>query len=453
MAVLKKIKFGSITTPIAMTQVAINENSNKALSVVATNTDLDVNEDPVYTIALAVDGKTITKTGEDGLATALKLTYHAAVTTEGSEKGAYIALEDNNGASIANSEIPVSDLIGNGILKNASYSETTGKLTLTFATASGSDKTFDIDLGSLLDIDDIVLKDQTVDETGKGNDYLSFEIKSQETGQAELGVKTVKLEEATTSKTGLVDAYDAKTYVDSKAADLAVEAEGDDYITAEVDATNNKKINVTADVQALEATEGTKGEYDNEGKETTAPVAATLTGTEKSLVDGADVAAKVTTFVNGAIAIEVERANAAITAAIAKLDATVKDGLDASDDTKVASGKHVGVKVVETDGKLTSISVVEDDIASAQGLADEITRAKAAETAIDSVVGLTKAAESESRTYTNTGNYIGKGETNTVASDIKALDTKLKEVADATDVIQYKVDGTTLEFFGISAKA
>lgn len=60
-----------------------------------------------------------------------------------------------------------------------------------------------------------------------------------------------------------------------------------------------------------------------------------------------------------------ETSSDAITAVINELDATVKDGLDSVDDTQVAEGKHVGVKVVETDGVLTSISVVENDIASA----------------------------------------------------------------------------------------
>ena len=58
-----------------------------------------------------------------------------------------------------------------------------------------------------------------------------------------------------------------------------------------------------------------------------------------------------------------ETSSDAITAVINELDATVKDGL--TPDDQVAEGKHVGVKVVETDGKLVSISVVEDDIASA----------------------------------------------------------------------------------------
>jgi hypothetical protein len=78
--------------------------------------------------------------------------------------------------------------------------------------------------------------------------------------------------------------------------------------------------------------------------------------------------------------------------------------------------------------------------ATARGKADttlqtnittEVTRAKSAETSIDSAVGLTKSATEETRTYSNTGNYIGKNTKNTVTSDIKALDTQTKTNADA----------------------
>ena len=62
--------------------------------------------------------------------------------------------------------------------------------------------------------------------------------------------------------------------------------------------------------------------------------------------------------------------------AIAKLDTTVGQA-------SVADGKHVAVQVVETDGVITAVNVSESDIASAQGLADEITRATNAETALD----------------------------------------------------------------------
>lgn len=59
-----------------------------------------------------------------------------------------------------------------------------------------------------------------------------------------------------------------------------------------------------------------------------------------------------------------EANSAEIAAEIAKLDATVRGNLTAGD--AIETGKHVGVKVVEADGKLTSVTVVESDIASAK---------------------------------------------------------------------------------------
>lgn len=55
-----------------------------------------------------------------------------------------------------------------------------------------------------------------------------------------------------------------------------------------------------------------------------------------------------------------------ITTEINKLDATQRGQLTASDGLE--AGKHVGVKVVEENGKLTEVKVVEDDIASASEL-------------------------------------------------------------------------------------
>ena len=61
-----------------------------------------------------------------------------------------------------------------------------------------------------------------------------------------------------------------------------------------------------------------------------------------------------------------EANSAEIAAEIAKLDATVRGNLTQND--AIAANKHVGVKVVETDGKLTEVKVVEKDIASAASL-------------------------------------------------------------------------------------
>ena len=57
-----------------------------------------------------------------------------------------------------------------------------------------------------------------------------------------------------------------------------------------------------------------------------------------------------------------------LTSTIQGLDATKRGQLTESD--AVEDTKHVGVKVVETDGKLTEVKVVEKDIASAQALSN-----------------------------------------------------------------------------------
>lgn len=459
MAVLKQIKFGSITTPIAMTQVAIDSQSSTVLGVTPSDTGLDVNKDPVYTISLAVDGKTIAK-GANGLETSLALKVEAASGEGQDAKKARIALVDSNGGSgyAELSSVNIEDIVGEGIVKSAAYDPATGKLTITWA-GSGSGKTTEIDLGALLDIDDIIIKSDSTE-------YLSFAAVNPGDedggGQAQIGVKLADVTYTAasgstaanltvdTTNGKMLDASDAipaiKSYVkdvlENASTTLAVTAEGDDYVSASVDAaTDNKHVIVDSNVVALTATAGTAGEYGADGSQTKAPVAGTLSGTANSLVDGADVAAKVKTYVDGEIAIEEARADAAVLAAVQALDATVGS-------TTVDTGKHVAVQVVEENGKLTSLTVTENDIASAAALSDEIARAKSAETAIDTAVGLTKDASNETRTWTATTNYGG----NTVKDNMQALDTQLKKVTDDLAKVQYKVSGTTLEFFGISEK-
>ena len=118
-----------------------------------------------------------------------------------------------------------------------------------------------------------------------------------------------------------------------------------------------------------------------------------------------------------------------INEAISKLENQV-DNAKAAATTVVAEGTDAGnnmsidVATDATDGHKT-YTINLTDVASATALSNEITRAGNAETAIDSVVGLTKDSNSETRTYTNNGTYIGKETTNTVKSDIKALDTEV----------------------------
>ncbi len=87
-------------------------------------------------------------------------------------------------------------------------------------------------------------------------------------------------------------------------------------------------------------------------------------------------------------AMAAEKANAdAITAETAAREAAIT-ALDATvGGTAVAEGKHVAVQVVEENGKLTSLTVTESDIASATGLTAEISAREEADQAINDKIG------------------------------------------------------------------
>lgn len=109
---------------------------------------------------------------------------------------------------------------------------------------------------------------------------------------------------------------------------------------------------------------------------------------------------------------------------------------------------HVTVSGTPNGNGGTTYTVTENDIASAQALTNEIKRAQKAEKEIADKVGLT--GDEGKRTFTPTTNY-GTGSTS-VVDNMQKLDTALNAVSVKVNAIQYKVSGTTLEFFGISPK-
>ena len=148
-------------------------------------------------------------------------------------------------------------------------------------------------------------------------------------------------------------------------------------------------------------------------------------------------------------------ADGSTTYTIGENDIASKAALDAEIAARKAVDGQNGQTYVangNTNYILDANSLNDADVKLDAALKAEADRAKSAETSIDAAIGLTKGRDNETRTYANTGEYIGKGVSNTVASDISALDTKLKEVADGLAAVQYQVNGTTLEFFGISLK-
>ena len=250
-------------------------------------------------------------------------------------------------------------------------------ITFTYSLADGSQKNVSVDLGKAI----------FESEMGNGMQVVDSKIAikldaANENAFLTVGENGLKL-------SGVQDA------INTAVAAKNVTAEGDEYITANA---KGNKVTVHADVQGLTIATTPDGD-------------STISGAEKSLVDGKEVADKVAAFTNARIGEE-----------IAKLDATV--GEDA-----VAAGNHVAVQVVETDGKITAVNVKESNIASKTALDDEIGRATAAENKIEASVGL--AADGSH--VTTTGNYTK--EATTVVGEIAALDAQLKLISDKSGEI------------------
>ena len=127
-----------------------------------------------------------------------------------------------------------------------------------------------------------------------------------------------------------------------------------------------------------------------------------------------------------------EANSAEIAAEIAKLDATVRGNLTADD--AIAANKHVGVKVVEADGKLTSVTVVESDIASAAELGT-----KNDASTVDTAFGrIKKEAEERDKAITGAIEALDStvaatakdGEQYSVLTGVTQTDGKLAEVTE-----------------------
>lgn len=179
------------------------------------------------------------------------------------------------------------------------------------------------------------------------------------------------------------------------------------HVTSEIqklDSTKSSAANAKAVVTVVE-TDGIITSVSLEDKDI---ASAKLLGTKN------DASTVDTAF--GRIAKEVADRKAAIQA----LDATVNS----------TGGPHVGVQVVEADGVITGVTVSETDIASAEGLSDEVARAKAAEDKIEGSVGL---AADGSHVKTS-GNYTK--DATTIAGEIAALDTQVKTNADAIGTVK-----------------
>ena len=304
------------------TRIKALEDYAKATNITASDGAVTVNaagDFKTYTVGVNVDGVTVIKNAdskvlEAGKTLAIKDAAALAGVNGVVAGHKYITLTAADKTTVE-SAIDLCDIVGSSLIQSTAYDPSTGELTITLKTADGTAtaNTTVIDLAAMLDINDM----SVVEASQK---YLTVDLSGAENSQAKFTVHTKAVADATAEATGLADAADVKAYVDSKVANVS--AEGDDYVSASYDDATSK-ITVAADVQPL--TVGKVGEADS-----------TLAGVEKSLVDGKDVAEKVSAFVEARLGEEV-----------AKLDSDVT-----SDDAAVAK-----VQVVEADGKITDVVV------------------------------------------------------------------------------------------------
>ncbi len=288
--------------------VTAADNSSNAVIV---NHSDDTNGYTSYTVDVKVDDKTIKI---DGTSKAIKAPKSIDVSAGGTgEEGKnFIVLKNANGE--IESAIDVANIIGNGIVQSATYNPADNKLTIVWTTATGDQDTV-IDLGALLDINDVFIANDS-------SAYLGVTLSA---STMTLATKVQDISTADKDNTGLLDASTTKTWILDQLKNTEIDAAGDDYIDVSIDSENNKKVNVSANVADLEYTAATASSH------------ATLSGTVNTLVDGSQAATAISNFVNG------------------RLDASIS-ALDAEQ-----SGKDVNVSVgvTEVDGVITDVTVTE----------------------------------------------------------------------------------------------
>ena len=150
-----------------------------------------------------------------------------------------IDFTSENGTTVQS--ISASDIIGNHVVKSSSYDASTNKLKLTFGGAS-EDVDVDIDLGQMLDMDDVISGDVE-------HFTVSYAAKK-------LTIKPVTATVASDT-VGLADAKDVKSYVDA-----AVNG-AQDTLQAAID-TINSKLNI---IQGAETVEGSINKALKDAKE------------------------------------------------------------------------------------------------------------------------------------------------------------------------------------------
>lgn len=177
------------------------------------------------------------------------------------------AIDFTSEDGVVHSSINASDIIGNHLVESSSYNADTNHLTLTFKGAEAP-VNVDIDLGQMLDMNDVVSGDKT-----------RFEAKY---ADGKLTIKPVTAKVASDTE-GLADAKDVKSYVDAAVRGATTDLQGKiDTINGKIDVINGDATTAGSIKKALKDAK----EY-ADGLNTTATAAITKETGDRKAADKA----------------------------------------------------------------------------------------------------------------------------------------------------------------------
>ena len=478
MAILKKIKFGESTNNIAKT--IVTAKSGGVMSVAAPDgvtNGIDEQDDYKYELDVNVDNATIVKSSGNlavGTVPAAQVsvadsdnkftatTVEAAlaelkddIDSTGNAAKRYKIVESASPASTSFKEYKVQVAVGSGAFADDTDSATivvpkdnafvTAQLGHVGATADSS-------TGTITD--------------GSGEDALLIEYVNGSGVYTLVAVPIGAFLKEAEFKDGLVvnDSGEVSAKL-GQGLEFGSETSENQSIKVKIDSTSESFLTVgaggvklagvqdaiNAKVAALDVTTdaAVAGQYVAAIEETDGVVAVkTRANVSEAVLNnyakGSDATAVAATdTVNQAISKLENQVDAAKSAASAAHSVVAKD----------TNANHLTVTPTtdQSTGAVT-YTIGETNIASASDLTAEVTRAQSAETAIDSAVGLAKAASGETRSFSPTTNYGGTGTSaaTSVMDNMQKIDTALKNLSDTVGAIQYSVSGTELTFYGMT---
>lgn len=193
------------------------------------------------------------------------------------------AIDFTSEDGVVHSSIKASDIIGNHIVESSSYDADTNHLTLTFAGAEAP-VDVDIDLGKMLDMNDVVSGDATHFTAEYANGKLTI---------------TPVIKTVASDTVGLADAKDVKSYVDAAVSGATTDLQGKiDTINGKLDVIQGED---TVDGSIKKALKDAKAYTDK--KDAVATAAITKEVADRKAADqalyGAEIPAKDASTISG----------------------------------------------------------------------------------------------------------------------------------------------------------